>query len=81
MILLTTKTSDETLIIGVGGAGLSPEAGRLLTIFDGGLFSFSHRTFASDSILMKPLNFILLSHLLNKNIFRNCVEKMKNCRD
>lgn len=52
----------------------------LLTTFDGGLFSFSHRTFASDSILMKPLNFIVLS-LLNKNIFHNCAEEMKNCRD
>ena len=33
----------------------------------------------SDSILTKPLNFILLGHLLNKNIFHNCVEEMKDC--
>lgn len=42
-------------------------------------FSVSHRAFASDSTLMKPLNFILLGHLLNKNVFHNCVEEMKDC--
>lgn len=47
------------------------------------MVGFSHLVigpFASDSILMKPLNFILLN-LLNKNIFYNCAEEMKNCRD
>ena len=50
-----------------------------ITTFVGGLFTVSHRTVASDSIRMKPLNFILLGHLLNKNVFHNRVEEMRDC--